>query len=126
MASPAAHRDEGHEQTPIANLDPSLETLHKSISGVVTLIWPYSSSNKTFGILLVEPDFRLRQKKGQVRIHFTGPSATAVARSGIGIGTRLLLSLEGVQWAKDDSLPRTPGNGVEWKLHFGERLSLQV
>ena len=126
MASSAEQQNGGQRRIPIADLDPSLETFHTSIVGIVTLIWPYSSSSKTFGLLLVEPDFRLRRNKGQVRVHFTGSSATAVARSGIGIGAQVSLSLVGVQWAKDESTPKTPGKGVEWELRFSERLALQV
>lgn len=126
MTSSAESQNEIQKRVPIADLEPSLETQLTSVTGIVTLIWPYSSSSKTLSVLLVEPDFRLRRHKGQVRIHFTGSSATAVARSGITIGTQISLSLVGVHWAKDESTPRTPGNGVEWELRFGERLALQV
>ncbi len=123
----SAEQQIGKERgVPIADLDPGLDSHQTSITGIVTLIWPYSSSNRTLSLLLVEPDFRLRRHKGQVRVHFTGSSATAVARCGISIGARVHLSLVGVQWAKDESTPRTPGNGVEWELRFGERLALQV
>lgn len=126
MAPPAEPQNEIQKRVPIVDLKPSLETQHTSIAGIVTLIWPYSSSNRTLSLLLVEPDFRLRKHKGQVRIHFTGSSATAVARAGITIGAQVSLCLVGVQWAKDESTPRTPGNGVEWELRFEERLAFQV
>lgn len=126
MATPAEPQIEIQKRVPIADLKPSLEIQHNSIAGIVTLIWPYSSSSRTLSLLLVEPDFRLRKYKGQVRIHFTGSSATAVARAGVAIGAQVSLRLVGVQWAKDKSTPRTPGNGVEWELRFGERLIFQV
>ncbi len=118
------------DPTPIAQLEPSIETTDTSISGIVTLIWPYSASQSSYSLLLVEPDFRLRRHKGQVRLHFTGSSAKAVARGGIQSGDRLLLSLEDVQWTQNASTAeittQTPGKGIDWELQFGERVVLQV
>ena len=112
--------------TPISQLNPDLRPDGASITGIVTLIWPYATSKKTFSLLLVEPDFRLRSKRGQVRVHFQGSSAKAVARSEISSGDRLLLSLKGAQWAKDSTAATTPGKGIDWELQFGERLLLEV
>lgn len=112
--------------TPIAQLSPDLEPNASSIKGIVTLVWPYASSKKTFSLLLVEPDFRLRSNRGQVRVHFQGSSAKAVARSGVRSGDQLLLSLRGAQWANDATAATTPGRGIDWELQFGERLVLQV
>lgn len=112
--------------TPIARLTPHLAPDESSVTGIVTLIWPYASSKKTLSLLLVEPDFRLRSKRGQVRVHFQGSSAKAVARSGISSGDQLLLSLTGAGWAKDSTAATTPGKGIEWELQFEERLVLQV
>lgn len=74
----------------------------------------------------MEPDFRLRSNRGQVRVHFQGSSAKAVARSGISSGDQLLLSLKGAHWAKDTTTVPTPGRGIDWELQFGERLVLQI
>lgn len=112
--------------TPISQLNPDLRPDESSVTGIVTLIWPYASSKKTFSFLLVEPDFRLRSIRGQVRVHFQGSSAKAVARSGISSGDQLLLSLKGAQWAKDSTAATTPGKGIDWQLQFEERLELQV
>lgn len=112
--------------TPISQLNPELRPGDSSVTGIVTLIWPYASSKKTLSLLLVEPDFRLRSSRGQVRVNFQGSSAKAVARSGIGSGDQLRLSLEGAQWAKDPTAATTPGRGIDWELQFGERLVLQV
>ena len=111
---------------PIAHLEPSAELDGRPVAGIVTLIWPYSASQKSYGLLLVEPDFRLRRQKGQVRLKFTGRSAKAVARAEIQSGDQLLLSLQDVQWARDDSKEKTPGKGVDWELRFGDRALLQV
>lgn len=123
MKSPNSH---DQRQIPISHLQPSVDAEPTSITGVVALIWPYSPSNNSFGLLLVEPDFRLRREKGQVRVQFRGSSAGAVARCGISIGDELSLSLVGVIWAKNDDIPKTPGRGIEWELQFEERLVLTV
>lgn len=110
----------------IAQLDPSLHESAGAIQGVVTLIWPYSASKQSFSILLAEPDFRLRQHRGQVRVHFTGSSAKAAARSNVQSGDLVLLNLSGAQWEKDETASSTPGRGIEWEIHFAERLVLKV
>ena len=122
MASPAIVP----ASTPIAQLNPDLKHDDSSVAGVVTLIWPYAASKNTFSLLLVEPDFRLRLNRGQVRVHFQGSSAKAVARSGISSGDQLSLSLRGAQWVKDSTAATTPGRGIDWQLQYGERLVLQV
>ena len=111
---------------PIAQLQPGLDPDSTFVSGIVTLIWPYASSTRTLSLLLVEPDFRLRRHQGQVRIHFHGSSAKALARSGVSSGDHLLLRLIGVQWAKDTHKASTPGRGIEWELRYGERAVLTV
>ena len=122
MASPAIVP----ASTPIAQLNPDLKNDDSFVAGVVTLIWPYAASKNTFSLLLVDPDFRLRLRRGQVRVHFQGSSAKAVARSGISSGDQLLLSLRGAQWVKDSTAATTPGRGIDWQLQYGERLVLQV
>ncbi len=125
MADPPAGPQSSAELMSIAELSPSIHST-KSIKAVVALIWPYSASNKSLTLLLVEPDFRLRRNKGQVKAEFHGSSAKEVARSGLGSGDEVLLSLEGVNWTRDDADMRTPGKGVEWKLSFAERVLMQV
>ena len=122
MASPAIVP----ANTPIAQLNPDLKHDDSSVAGIVTLIWPYAASKSTFSVLLVDPDFRLRSNRGQVRVHFQGSSAKAVARSGLISGDQLLLSLRGAQWVKDSTAATTPGRGIDWQLQYGERLVLQV
>ena len=114
------------DSMPIALLRPSQPINGRSIKGIVTLIWPYSTSQRSFSLLLVEPDFRLRRQNGQVRVHLKGSSARTLAKSGVRSGDCIQLSLEGVAWARDESRHKTPGRGVEWELQFGERLLLQV
>jgi hypothetical protein len=111
---------------PIAQLCPSIDPNKHYVRGVVTLVWPYSSSTQSTSILLVEPDFRLRRKHGQVRITFRGASAKAVAKSGISSGNELTLNLSGAQYVRDLTVASTPGKGIEWELQFGRRLLVQV
>ncbi len=112
---------------PIAQLNPSLAAPStRSIKAVVTLIWPYSSSNSSLIVLLAEPDFRLRRTRGQVRIQFSGSSARTVFKAGIGSGDEVILSLDGAEWVKDGSTAQSPGRSVEWELRFTERLLVQV
>lgn len=118
--------DQHRERIPIAQLRPSIPTDSRTILGVIALIWPYSSSNRTFGLLLVEPDFRLRRERGQVHVEFSGPSAKAVAEAGAKIGDHVSLDLAGVEWTKDATTPATPGKGIDWGLRFSQRLLLQV
>ena len=111
---------------PIAQLQPGLDNDSTIVNGIVTLIWPYALHSQTLSLLLVEPDFRLRRHRGQVRVHFHGSSAKALSRSGIASGDQLLLSLKGVEWAKDTLTASTPGRGIEWELRYGERVVLKV
>ena len=112
---------------PIAELQPELAEADECyFQGVVTLIWPYSSSSKSLSLLLVEPDFRLRARHGQVRLYFRGASAKAVSKREVTSGDQLTLGLRGVTWAKDDSAASTPGKGIEWQLQYGEVLDLKV
>ncbi|KAL9019530.1 MAG: hypothetical protein Q9185_003230 [Variospora sp. 1 TL-2023] len=111
---------------PIAQLEPSLVESGRPVHGVVTLIWPYSTSNKSFSLLLAEPDFRLRRQKGQVRIHFTGSSAKVVSGYNPQSGDNVILNLVGAQWEKDETASKTPGRGIEWQIRFSERATLRI
>lgn len=111
----------------IADLQPNLDSAIKQfVSGIITLIWPYASSTKTISLLLVEPDFRLRRHRGQVRIYFVGPSAKALAKAGVASGDQLILSLNGVNWVKDASTAITPGKSIDWELRYGDRIEIHV
>ncbi|KAK4138751.1 hypothetical protein BT67DRAFT_476935 [Trichocladium antarcticum] len=113
--------------TPIAQLNPELpDQASRVVRGQVGITWPYNSVTKTAAFLLAEPDVRLRRANGQVRVELHGPSAQAAHECGIGAGDELLLSLDGVEWAKDVSPGRIPGSRVDWQLQFSQRLVLQV
>ena len=112
---------------PIAELHPDhLSKDERTVSGVVTLIWPYASSTKTLTLLLVESDFRLRARRGQVRVTFYGASAGAVSKASISSGDRVSLSLKGAEFITDESTTSTPGKGIEWKLRYGQYLEVKV
>ncbi|KAH7054378.1 hypothetical protein B0J12DRAFT_657461 [Macrophomina phaseolina] len=118
------------ERIPIATLHPSLPApATKSITALVTILWPYSSSTRTCALLLAEPDFRLRRRRGQVRVQFFGDAAYAVATSQLGIGDKVVLKLGGAQWLQpsgEDEVVRTPGKSVDWELGFRDRLAMLV
>ncbi|KAK4501753.1 hypothetical protein PRZ48_007562 [Zasmidium cellare] len=112
---------------PINALSPSeAPPASKSIRAIVSLLWPYSSSTKQCALLLADPDFRLRNRKGQVRVRFTGPSAEAIAKGRIGIGDELVLELRGAQWTGEQTRVATPGKSVEGELVYGGQLALKV
>src|SRR5690242_18016814 len=114
------------EQVPIAALRPDLDALDsKQIKAVVTLIWPYSSSQRQFALLLAEPDFRLRKKGGQVRARFSSTSARALAATGVGIGDEVVLSLHGAQFVQDGAIS-TPGKSIEWELAYKQTVAISV
>lgn len=111
----------------IDTLDPATAPpAHASVRGIITLSWPYSSSTRRCALLIADPDFRLRNRKGQVRIQFTEASAEAVAKSRVGIGDEVLLQLDGARWGQDTEATRTPGKSVEGELVFGRKLNLTV
>lgn len=115
------------ETTAISRLGRSLlypET--RCIKAIVTLMWPYSYSTQSFALLLAEPDFRLRDKKGQVLVRFQGASAAALARTRIGSGDEVHLHLEGAQWLDADPGITTPGRSVDTELLFKRKLVCQV
>ncbi|KAK1984270.1 hypothetical protein LZ30DRAFT_712102 [Colletotrichum cereale] len=115
------------EGIPIAQLSPDIQDPKKRVArGVVTITWPYSIVKKTIAFLLAEPDYRLRRAKGQVRVEFDGSSAKAVAEAALGSGDEITLSLDGVEFAVDDSKTRVPGTSLDWQLRFTERVLLQA
>ncbi|KAF2816324.1 uncharacterized protein BDZ99DRAFT_494165 [Mytilinidion resinicola] len=115
------------ERIAIAEVAPTLPSPEtKVIHAVVTLLWPYSSSTKQCALLLADPDFRLRHRQGQVRVRFSGPSATTIAQSGIGIGDEVTLGLLGARFIEDDGGIQTPGKSVDWELGYGRRVVLEI
>ena len=119
---------DGASLMPISELAPLLgPPPSRSIKAVVALIWPYSSSRRALTVLLADLDIRLRRKRGQVLVHFSGPSAKAIAKAHIQSGDEVLLSLEGGEWREEDGkVISTPGTRVEHALSFRERMVLQV
>ncbi|KAF2403158.1 hypothetical protein EJ06DRAFT_528112 [Trichodelitschia bisporula] len=112
---------------PIATLNPTAPLpRNTTIRAVVSLLWPYSPSTRAAALLLVEPDFRLRHQRGQVRVQFTGASAQAVARSGVNIGDEVFLSLEGGVWVEPQNGVQTPGKSVEGDIRFKSELVMKI
>ncbi|KAL4804882.1 hypothetical protein BDV18DRAFT_152870 [Aspergillus unguis] len=112
---------------PIAQISPDDDRLQQSsIHAVVTLLWPYSSSTKSLSVLLAEPDFRLRRSNGQVKVFFHGHVAEEVARTHVGIGDSVYLSLAGSRLGSNDAATQTPGRSVPWDVHFDASAFLEV
>ncbi|KAH7135001.1 hypothetical protein B0J11DRAFT_425611 [Dendryphion nanum] len=114
--------------TPIACLNPELpELASKHINAVVSLIWPYSSLTRQFALLLAEPDFRLRRKKGQVKVRFSGSSAKSIAATGVGIGDDVVLELRGARFVQEEPGDiQTPGRSIDWELAFTHTVVAQI
>ena len=108
---------------PIAQISPALDRLEgHSIRAVVTLVWPYSSATKSLSLLLAEPDFRLRRANGQVKVIFYGFVAERIAKTHVGIGDEVTLSLAGSRLVNNE----TTGNCMAWDVHFDDRVLLEV
>jgi hypothetical protein len=111
--------------SPIAELEPG-HSSSKSIKGIVTLIWPFSSSTNQAAFLLADPDFRQRYKKGQVRVQVHGAAARALANSHFGIGDEVILSIRGARWVDIEAGVSTPGKGLDSELLFKDEILVQV
>lgn len=111
----------------IAQLGPDLvDQPSQIVRGEITITWPFNSLTNAFAFILAESDVRLRRQEGQVRVHLRGSSAKCLAATQCGPGDELILSLSGVEWAKDSSPGRAPGVRVGWELRFAETLVAQV
>jgi hypothetical protein len=114
-------------QIPIAQLAPDLaQPSEKSIVATVTLIWPYSSSDKSLSLLLAEPDARLRRPNGQVKATFHGRVAQKIAESHVGIRDTVHLSLANAKFVSNETAKQTPGRSIAWDAHFEDSVSLEV
>lgn len=127
LAQPAPSTRPQLTKTPIAHLSPTLEQPeNKCIYATVSLVWPYSSSTKSLGLLLAEPDFRLRRSNGQVKAVFHGRVAESVAEQLVGIGDAVCLSLKYSSFVPNDAVSQTPGRNIVWDIHFRHGLTLEV
>ncbi|KAK8136425.1 hypothetical protein PG984_004365 [Apiospora sp. TS-2023a] len=115
-----------HAPTPIAQLNPELPTQTATVRGVVTIVWPYSSTTSSLSFTIAEPEYRLRRPKGQIRVNFAGHIAKEVSESGIGSGDELVICLDGVEWEAAATNGRLPSAGHEWQLKFSQKLRLQA
>lgn len=111
----------------IGRLSPSSDpTSAAFIDGNIALIWPFSSITGILSVLLADPDVRLRKSKGQVKVTFQDACAREVARSKLGIGDTVRLSLEGAEWVHTGDVVSTPGRKIDWDLCYGKRAILEV
>ncbi|PHH53601.1 hypothetical protein CFIMG_008143RA00001 [Ceratocystis fimbriata CBS 114723] len=124
MASPTLQALRATPPTEISTLSPSLAAPSScTVSGVVTIVWPYSIVHHTFSFLLATLDARKRRDRGIVRVQLEGPAAKAVAELNLGGGDELVLSLDGVQWGDRPTSAAMPGV-IEHQLIFGFKVLL--
>lgn len=124
---PTASEFSGLAVTPIASLLPDIGSpRERYLHAVVILLWPYSSATKQFGLLLSEPDPRLRGGKGQIKAIFRDSAAEAVAKSSIGIGDTVYLSLQGAKWKSSNHADSGLLEYSQWDLLFSDRVLLEV
>ncbi|KAJ5958151.1 uncharacterized protein N7479_005301 [Penicillium vulpinum] len=125
--SPAPNALAHLTKVPIAQLSPDLERLDESsFLAAVALVWPYSSSTKSVSLLLVEPDFRLRSAKGQIKATFHGRVAEKVAESHVGIGDTICVALKDSKFVGNEDTQKTPGRSVAWDAHFENGASIEI
>lgn len=111
----------------ITELTPAFtDPASKSIDGVVSLLWPYSSSTRRTSLLLADLDSRVRKAKGQTKITFCGRSAVAVAESHLGIGDTIYLSLEGARFKEAGYDVPNLGKRADCDLEFEDEVLLEV
>ena len=104
---------------PISTLPPTSSdssTPLTFVSGVIALLFPYSSTTQTLRLVLAEEDPRLRANKGQLRISFHGKAAREVTSRELQIGDKLTLGLEGGGWYKLKNVKE--GKELGWSLRF--------
>jgi hypothetical protein len=112
---------------PVAQLCPTLENPGQhAFHAVVVLVWPFSKLNRSFSLLLADPDSRLRTHHGQVMVIFRGPCAEEVARTHVGIGDEITLSLKGAKWMENENAQSIPGKSLRWQLQFTNSIKLKV
>lgn len=112
---------------PIAQINPAVDRLaERSIRATVTLVWPYSSSTKSFSVLLAEPDVRLRRSNGQVKVTFHALVAERIAETHVGIGDEIVLGLSGCRLEGNGTATQTPSRYVAWDVHFDNRVHIEV
>lgn len=111
-------------QLPLASIAPGVADLEPLFFvATISLIWPFSASSSHLSILACEEDFRLRRSRGQLRVNFNGPSASAVDATGIQIGDSVSLSLEGAEF---ETLEDATERDIPWAVTFSSRLIMKA
>ena len=109
---------------PLASLTPETALNGALVKVVVALLlFPYSPSTQTLRLVLSEKDFRLREKKGQLRVSFHGAAASKLAETNVGIGDMLVLSTREARFHK---LKDATLRDVPWSLRFDGGLLVKL
>ncbi|KAJ6256637.1 hypothetical protein Dda_8502 [Drechslerella dactyloides] len=104
----------------LSDLDPS-RTPAGEITAVVSLVWPYSSSALRLTAIIAHQEHRRRERRGELKVLFTGYAAESLRK--LAIGEVVKLSLEGADW---EPLPDTQEKDVPWQLRWEKRLRVKV
>ncbi|KIW13548.1 hypothetical protein PV08_08736 [Exophiala spinifera] len=114
------------DQISVADLSPNVTGASSYILASVALVWPYSSSTRTLALLLADSDIRARKPRGQVKVVFHNGSAREVAKTKVGIGDILRLSLVGCKWQETADTISTPGKKINWDLEFQTQVTAEI
>lgn len=110
------------DSIPIAQLTPDSAASSSYLVANVVLVWPYSSSTDSLALLLADPDIRLRKHRGQAKVVFRDGAAREIAKTKVGIGDTVKLSLLGCDWKETSETVSTPGKKIDWDLEFSDRV----
>ncbi|KAL6251592.1 hypothetical protein RBB50_001802 [Rhinocladiella similis] len=114
------------DQISVADLNPNLTGNSSYILASVALVWPYSSSTRTLALLLADSESRARKPRGQVKVIFHDGSAREVAKTKVGIGDLVRLSLVGCKWQETAETISTPGKKISWDLEFRAQVAAEI
>ena len=103
-----------------------VEAGNQHIEADVILVWPYSSSTQELSLLLAEHDVSIQKATGQVKVTLHSACAREVAKSRIGIGETIKLSLRDAQLFEESDNVSTPGKKAAFTLHYARAVQLEV
>jgi|SRR5271167_3815377 len=113
--------DELSNLTPLelSDVSPTNVTSTSLLHGIITIKWPYSSSQQKLTFLLADPDPRKRASGGQVKITLIGPAAEILDETESG--DRLSIAPRNNAIVETDDSRR-----IKWHITFPEGCILIV
>lgn len=110
---------------PISAVNENTNLQSSFINGVVSLLWPYSSSRHEFSILLGEEDILERINRGQIKLTFLGRAIGKALESKMQIGDIVKVSLAGSNITANDDLSKSESDS-DWKCVWDSTVLIQV